>query len=160
MAGPSSSSFDLNKSWAEMCLEDEKEDEVVVLPEVVPNVPVKDYRFTMVGSFLTDHPVKYEYMKQTLAALWKPLQGFTIDCLHANLFTYKFYCQVDLERFVEGSPWTYDQCVLLFKVLEPGDDPYSVELFYVPIWIQVYNLPVGYMSEMVAKEVGTRMGGF
>lgn len=89
MAGLSSSTFDLNKSWAETCLDD-KEDEVVVLLEAVPNLPMENYHFIVVGSFLTNHLVKYEYMKQTLAACWKPLQGVTIDRLHANLFTYWF----------------------------------------------------------------------
>lgn len=64
---------------------------------------------------------------------------------------------MDLEKFVEGSPWTYDQCIFLLKVLKPEDVPYSVELFYLPIWIQFYNLLVGYISKMLAKEVGTRI---
>lgn len=35
-----------------------------------------------------------------------------------------------------------------------------VELWFLLIWVQVTNLPVGYMSEFIAKEIGNKLGGF
>lgn len=35
-----------------------------------------------------------------------------------------------------------------------------MDLFCTPIWVQVYDLPMGYKSEAVGQEIGKRMGGF
>lgn len=47
-----------------------------------------------------------------------------------------------------------------FKVLQPNDNPYNMELCHTPIWIQVHDVPVGYTSEVVAKSMGNRLGTF
>lgn len=111
MAGTESLPFDLNKSWANLCLEEEEEggeSEEVIITATINEDPIDDNKWTLAGRFLTDQPVKFEYTKQALASIWRPFQKVAIERLQSNLFTFKFYCDFDLERVIEGSPWKYD----------------------------------------------------
>ncbi|XP_073121701.1 uncharacterized protein [Henckelia pumila] len=66
----------------------------------------------------------------------------------------------DVSRVINDGPWTFDQHLLIFKSLELGMNPHQVPLFQVDFWIQVYDLPIGYMSERVARDVGNFLGKF
>lgn len=57
-------------------------------------------------------------------------------------------------------PWTFDQNLLAMRRLETGDDPATVSLNWSSFWIQVHNLPNGFMSERFAKVVGDSVGFF
>ena len=41
-----------------------------------------------------------------------------------------------------------------------GDNPNQVPLYLTDLWIQVYNLPCGFMSEKVGKEIGNFIGSY
>lgn len=50
-----------------------------------------------------------------------------------------------------GGPWSFDNALLVLNVISPGEDPTKVPLLEIEFWIQIHNLPVGYMSEAVGK---------
>ncbi|MBA0651276.1 hypothetical protein Goklo_018619, partial [Gossypium klotzschianum] len=56
----------------------------------------------------------------------------------------QFYYEVDLDRFLEGSPWTFNNHLLLFHKLR--EDPIVVPLFWSNFLVQVHGLPTGLMS--------------
>jgi len=46
------------------------------------------------------------------------------------------------------------------KRLEENEQPQLVPLFFTSFWIQIYNLPIGFMSEKVLKHIGNYVGTF
>lgn len=38
--------------------------------------------------------------------------------------------------------------------------PCDVPLYQIPFWVQVHNIPTGFMSEAVGKHVGNMIGNF
>ncbi|MBA0699108.1 hypothetical protein Goari_000774 [Gossypium aridum] len=60
--------------------------------------------FCAVGSFLTTSVIQFQAMKSTLTNLWDPHGGMTIFYLSEKQFRFKFYYEIDFERFIEGSP--------------------------------------------------------
>lgn len=77
------------------------------------------------------------------------MKGVWIKELGPNLFIFQFFHELDLERVINGGPWTFEQHLLIFTKLESGMNPMQVDLYEVNFWIQVYDLPVGYMSERI-----------
>nr|DAD24221.1 TPA_asm: hypothetical protein HUJ06_025684 [Nelumbo nucifera] len=67
---------------------------------------------------------------------------------------------VDLKRVLEGGPWTYDNHVLLLHHLKLGEIPNQIPLFHVDYWVQIYDLPVGFMFVNVGKQLGNFIGEF
>ena len=68
-----------------------------------------DCRLSMVGCFLIEHNVKYEIMADTLSKLWQPVRGIFTKTLYDNLFLFWLFYEFDLNRFLEGSPWTFNR---------------------------------------------------
>ena len=50
--------------------------------------------------------------------------------------------------------------MLLVKRLKPGDQPPKIDLFHAYFLVQLHDLPVGFMSEFIGKQVGNYIGSF
>lgn len=46
-----------------------------------------------------------------------------------SVFFFKLYFEIDMDRFLEGSPWTFNNHLLIFQKLKVGEDPLFVPLF-------------------------------
>ncbi|WOG81854.1 hypothetical protein DCAR_0101008 [Daucus carota subsp. sativus] len=119
-----------------------------------------DTRWCLVGRFLSDRSIDFEKMQHSMATLWKPGKGVYIKRLEPNLFLFQFNHEVDINRVIEGSPWTYDRMQLVFERLKEGDNPRFVEINKLDFWVQLHDLQPGFMSERVCKEVGNYIGEF
>lgn len=119
-----------------------------------------DARWCLVGRFLSERVIDFEKMQHSMAALWKPGRGVYIKSLEPNLFLFQFYHDVDINRVIEGSPWTYDRMQLVFERLKEGDVPRQVQLNKLDFWVQLHDIEHGFMSERVCRDVGNYIGEF
>ncbi|KAK6144775.1 hypothetical protein DH2020_021595 [Rehmannia glutinosa] len=99
-------------------------------------------------------------MKNTLVAIWRPVKGVFIKDLGPNLFLFQFFHELDLARVQSNGPWTFDNLMLITKRLLIGEQPSKVLLFNVEIWVQVYDLPFGFMTEKVGESIGNFIGSY
>ncbi|GAU15155.1 hypothetical protein TSUD_08930 [Trifolium subterraneum] len=116
--------------------------------------------FCLVGTILTDKPIRFSVMKERLSKLWKPEQGVAISAMEENKFLFQFFHLWDMKRVFQGGPWLYDNHMLVLKKLDVGDDPLNTELDEVEMWVQVFNLPFGYMTESIGLLIGSHIGRF
>uniref|UniRef100_A0A803Q8T4 DUF4283 domain-containing protein n=1 Tax=Cannabis sativa TaxID=3483 RepID=A0A803Q8T4_CANSA len=96
-------------------------------------------------------------MQNTLASLWQPGKGMFVKELEPNLYVFQFYHEIDIQRVIEGSPWTFNRFKLIFERLKAEEDPRSVRL---DMWVQLHNLRMGFMTETNARNVGNYTGSF
>ena len=68
-------------------------------------------KWRLVGRFLTDRTVNFHAMKTTLSTIWRPVKGVYIRAQKPNLFVFKFFHEVDMERVIKGGKWTFDRHV-------------------------------------------------
>ncbi|MBA0702919.1 hypothetical protein Goari_021962, partial [Gossypium aridum] len=61
---------------------------------------------------------------------------------------------MDLERVINGSPWTFNKHLLLFHRLGIEEDPLKVPFIYVWFWVQVHDIPPKFFSEVLARQLG------
>lgn len=99
-------------------------------------------------------------MKQTLAVLWKPGRGVYIKELDVNLFLFQFYHEIDIKRVIDGCPWSFNRRALAIGRLNEGQNPRSVNLNLMDIWVQVHDLKVGFMSEKILAGMGNYIGRY
>lgn len=50
--------------------------------------------------------------------------------------------------------------MLILSIIPNGLAPTEVPLFQVPFWVQVHNIPTGFMSGGLGKHVGNTFGSF
>ncbi|WJX13204.1 hypothetical protein P8452_03620 [Trifolium repens] len=114
----------------------------------------------LVGSLLSDKPVKFHVMKERLATIWRPGQGVSISAMEENKFLFQFYHLWDMERVFQGGPWLFDNHMLVLKKLSVGDDPLAINIDVVEMWVQVFNLPFGFMNDTMGLLIGSHIGRF
>lgn len=115
----------------------------------------------LVGSFITNKKINFMAMQDTLSSIWRPVKGvFMKETNFPNVFVFKFFHDLDLQRVMDDGPWTFNQQVLLLKKLEEDDQLANMKLSELFIWLQVYDLPVGFNSEYIHKAIGNYVGKF
>ena len=97
---------------------------------------------------MTDNTINIQAMKHTLASIWRPVKGVNIKVIAPN------------DRIIKGDPWMFNRYLLLMKELAPGLNPSTIPLYTMNIWIQIYDLPCGLLSERVVQDLGNYLGEF
>uniref|UniRef100_A0A803PF19 Reverse transcriptase domain-containing protein n=1 Tax=Cannabis sativa TaxID=3483 RepID=A0A803PF19_CANSA len=119
-----------------------------------------DDRWCLVGRFLTERTLDFMAMQHKMASLWRPGRGLFVKELEENLYLFQFYHPIDIDRVVEGSPWTFDRVPLVFSRLKEGEIPRSVMPNKLDFWIQLHGMSTGFMSAKVVKDIGNYVGTF
>ncbi|XP_030479412.2 uncharacterized protein LOC115696660 [Cannabis sativa] len=119
-----------------------------------------DDRWCLVGRFLTERTIDFQAMQHKMASLWRPVRGLFVKELDPNRFLFQFYHEMDIERVIEGSPWTFDRVPLVFERLKSGDNPRMVVLNHLDFWVQLHEMTSGFKSVTVVKDIGNYIGKF
>ncbi|KAJ8648294.1 hypothetical protein MRB53_001317 [Persea americana] len=154
--------FEVSNAYARMTINEEEEGGLIVTGEdVEEGGDVKiDFRYCLVGRFLTNKVINFPAMKNTMALLWRPGREVCIKDPSPTLFLFQFFHEIDVNWVLETRPWTFDKHILLVKRLEENEQPHNVPLFHTSFWVQIYNLPIGFLSEKILKDIGNYIGLF
>lgn len=119
-----------------------------------------DLSICLVGRFLTDRNIRVPIMKERMADVWRPLRGVTIYEIESALFLFRFYHAVDFQHVLKGGPWSFDKHMLILGVIKKGENPKNIPLYMVPFWVQIHNIPVGFMSQFIGENLENYIGKF
>lgn len=75
-------------------------------------------------------------------------------------YSFVFFHAMDLQKVVEGGPWSFEQSPLVCHCLEGIEIANTVLLNRMAIWVQVYDLPSGILTERVLQSIGNHIGMF
>lgn len=67
---------------------------------------------------------------------------------------------MDLQKVVDGGPWSFEYALLVFNRLQAYENPHMVALQETKIWVQVYDIPRGFLSENILKSVRASLGKY
>ncbi|XP_074341908.1 uncharacterized protein LOC141679304 [Apium graveolens] len=146
----------LEELYAKMSIEDEEEGGVIIASEKI----VKKEACVLVGRFLTEKNINFMAMQNVLASLWRPKEGFEIHDIGEMRYTFVFYHPTDLQKVLDGGPWSFEQSLLIHSEVKENDDPKGVKLEDTEIWMQVYDLPNGFISENIFQSIGNYIGAY
>ncbi|MBA0567954.1 hypothetical protein Golob_005482 [Gossypium lobatum] len=93
-------------------------------------------------------------MRSTMTNLWHPVIGIQISDLGEKRFMFKFFHRMGLERVIKGSPWTFNNHLLMLYLLNEGEDPLRVPLILVVFLVQIHGVPQGFFTEALAHQLG------
>lgn len=147
----------LEEMYADLVLEDEEAAEIIV--EKADTIETRQ-TFVLVGRFLTEKNINFNAMRNVMAALWRPREGMEIHDLGGLRYSFVFYHIMDLRKVIEGGPWSFEQASLVLRQLGHLEDPHMVALQEMEIWVQVYDIPRGFLSENILKNVGASIGKY
>lgn len=137
----------------------DEEEELEILIENIPN-NTADTSASLVGKFLTDKPIRGHMMTAKMAEFWHPGRGVNIKEIEPNLFTFKFFHFRDMQTILKKGPWYFDNNLLILNTLPDNTPAQSVPLLSVSFWVRIHDVPVGFMTERVGKDLGNFIGEF
>ncbi|XVF60547.1 hypothetical protein PTKIN_Ptkin08bG0056500 [Pterospermum kingtungense] len=143
----------MDQLFARMAV-DGVDDGGLILEDFEVEVTVDEFRFCLVGLFLTDKYIHFTSMQNTLTALRKPVKGLCVRDLGSQCFLFQFFHELDIQRVESSGLWTFDRHVLISKCLDLSKQLLAVPLFHLSLWLQVHDLPVGFRSEKICKLIG------
>ncbi|XP_062112483.1 uncharacterized protein LOC133823643 [Humulus lupulus] len=149
----------LGARWDELQIGDENE-RGLAFDGFVDNDDDIDTRWCLVGRLLYERSTDYDSFRNVMASLWRPVKGMFVKELEQNRYLFQFFHELDVKRVMAGSPWTFNRTPLILERLSLGGNPRTVELNMLEIWVQVYDLKPGFMSDRVLKACGAYMGQF
>ncbi|XP_074351653.1 uncharacterized protein LOC141690779 [Apium graveolens] len=119
-----------------------------------------DARWCLVGHFLTDSSIDFQAMQHKMTSPWRPGRRMYFKQLDVNRFIFQFYHEVDIKRVVDGSPWSFGRFLLVFERLKEGDNPRTLAINKLDIWVQLHGMSFGIMSLRLFKDVANYIGEF
>uniref|UniRef100_A0A2C9VMB4 CCHC-type domain-containing protein n=1 Tax=Manihot esculenta TaxID=3983 RepID=A0A2C9VMB4_MANES len=143
---------------AEFSMEDDDESiEIDIIPDESTNGNW-DQRWALVGRFVGERFIRLHEMSQIMASNWRPGMGVSILEISPQRFLFQFAHEADIRRIVEGGPWAYENHLLVYERVADGVNPVEVSLEKAAFWIQLHHMPLGYMSGIVVKRIGSKLG--
>lgn len=149
---------EIQEQMGDMNIDEEENEDLAFEGDFVAEI--NKFELCLVGRFLTEKSVNMKAMKTKMDDIWKPTMGVNIKELEQGIFLFQFYHKEDMVWVQKGGPWMFDNAMLCIEDIPPGDDPLKVPLWFLNMWIQIHDLPVGFMSEVVGKQLGNFFGEF
>lgn len=150
--------MNIDQQMATLSIEDEENASFVLDEAIEENV--NRFDLCLVGRLLTEKNINVRAMKSKLADVWKPVAGINIKEIGQEVFLFQFFRKEDMNWVMSGGPWSFDNVMLALKPVAAGEDPTKVQTWFLNIWIQLYNLPMGYMLKSVGRQLENFFGEF
>lgn len=90
-----------------------EEEETIEISDEGRRVEIESCMLSLIGRFLTCKPFNKRAAKNTLKKAWGLENEVQIVEVGANLFQFKFNTEFDLERILNGGPWSFDNQLLM-----------------------------------------------
>ncbi|PPS06010.1 hypothetical protein GOBAR_AA14638 [Gossypium barbadense] len=67
---------------------------------------------------------------------------------------------IDLNRVMDGMPWFFNRHLIILHRLTGDEDLTKVSLWDTAFWVQICNLPIEFVTEGMARQIGNFIGVF
>ncbi|KAF5442023.1 hypothetical protein F2P56_022872, partial [Juglans regia] len=150
---------ELSKQWEKLSLT-EKEKEGLALQQATSRTSVKTEHLCLLVMIVAEKTINREAFKSTMSKVWKCESWIQFSEVGSNKFIIEFHSKKDLERVINGRPWSFDRWLMCFQAFSGSKSINEVQFTTEEFWIQAYNLPFDCMNQEVGYQIGSRLGKF
>lgn len=112
----------------------------------------------LVGRIGTEKRINREAFRTLLTRLWRPLGQVIFQAVQEHLWIFEFSDGDDKRRVMEGRPWLFDRYILILNEFDGSKAPTQMEFLHSPLWVQVHDMPLIYMSKEVGRKISSSLG--
>ncbi|XP_027178169.1 uncharacterized protein LOC113777336 [Coffea eugenioides] len=127
------------------------------LGDVSPSV--KECEESLVGKIKGEKVINFVGVKNFVTLAWGYPKGLRVVEVGVNTFQFFMANVKDRERICTRGPWVIDSQILVIRPWFDGFEENEVEFNIAPLWIQVWNLPVHWISKEVGKKIASVFHG-
>ncbi|KAI4970186.1 hypothetical protein ZWY2020_001100 [Hordeum vulgare] len=111
-----------------------------------------------VRKLMSDKPGYVAGMDVALTRAWCPLSRLEVKEMGGTNFLFLFQQEAWKRKAVENGSWTFGKDLLVMEDFDPAKsiDEYTFEK--VPIWVRIFNVPLGMMCKELAENIAEQIG--
>ncbi|CAA0811789.1 Uncharacterized mitochondrial protein AtMg01250, partial [Striga hermonthica] len=109
---------------------------------------------SLFGKVIGDRIASWNGVTRTMSQIWRLRQPMEVKELGTNYFQFIFQCKEDKDRVAKGINWSIDNQYLLLTEWKTGLSPSHPIFQELPIWVQVFNVPLNWISSEVGLKIG------
>ena len=142
----------LARSWNRLTLSDKEGPGCCLLDDE------SNEKFSIAAKFLTKRAINMEVLAKTFNPLWRTKNGFKIQSFGDHKFLFSFDSREEVDRILEGEPWTFDKHLVVMSRYESESSLQDVRFEKTKLWVQLHGIPVKFMTVEAAKKIGSVLG--
>ena len=143
---------DVTKKWEKFSLTDVEGNECALTDNVI------DDSFALVAKFFTKWKINLEAVARTFRSVWKSDGDFEFRDLGNNKALIVFIDEVDMNRVLLQSPWSFDKYLLVLHRLGENECVGFVRCDKAFFWVQISYLPSRLMTKANGELIGSSLG--
>lgn len=120
----------------------------------------KDLNDALACKILTTKLIHWEIFANIMPRIWGVEGKINIEKEGRNTFLCKFKYIRDKTRIYRGSPWIFDDALVLFEDPKGETNINKLEFRYAPFWIHFHGLPPVCFCRKYAEALGNAIGEF
>lgn len=127
--------------------------------KIVKREPFSVRRVWLVGKLLTEKQFNKGSLIHCMKKLWRTKEEVAISVWESSdRFLFSFRTEHDRNQVMRGSPWSFDNTLLLLSATDGKEDPLSVKLEAQGFWIRVRGLLPCLLSRAMGRKIGSFFG--
>ncbi|XP_065636818.1 UPF0481 protein At3g47200-like [Quercus suber] len=143
---------EITHEWNNLSLLEREGDDM----QLKKKCPIEE--FSLVARFLTSRALSIDAVARTFTSIWKTRNGFQIRNLGDHKLLFIFDNGSDAERVLQNEPWSFDKHLIVFQRYNKDTTLENYSLNEAALWVQVHNIPLGYMDKETAEEICSTVG--
>ena len=112
-----------------------KEDQPITVRVIHRDKILEEYSLSLIGKFLSTHPVNLKAAKNILRSMWKLGSDLKIIDVGDGLLQFKFSLESQLWSVWDNGSWSFDNNILALQRWEKGLTAKSVVFKSLPMWV-------------------------
>lgn len=110
------------------------------------------------GKLLSEKPAFADGIAAALGQAWCPMRGVDCKGLGDNIFLFTFHQSSGKRKALEEGPWLFDNDALVMEDFDACKRIEEYEFGTIPIWVRLFNIPLGLMSRQTGEAIGKKIG--
>ncbi|XP_027158439.1 uncharacterized protein LOC113760064 [Coffea eugenioides] len=116
---------------------------------------IQECKISLIEKIMGEKASNYTGVKNFVTTAWGYPKQLRVVELGLNMFQFILPFESDRERILHGGPWILDNQMLVLNNWYEGIEDDERVFCLAPLWIQVWNLPVHWISKEAGKKIGS-----
>jgi hypothetical protein len=120
---------------------------------------IQNCQKSLIGKFLSEKIITKQIVQNTLLGIWGDPKGFQISEVEGGFYHIAMDTEKDIARALKSKPWTIRNSWFIVQQWDrEKKDPKELDFQRVPIWIQLWGLPLHCKTIAMGKLIGAQIG--
>jgi hypothetical protein len=113
---------------------------------------------SLIGKILSEKFVPKQIIYNSLMGIWGNPKGFHITEVEGGFYHITMDLESDIKKAVKGNPWTIRNVWFSVQQWDREKNPKNIEFHKVPVWLQLWGLPLHCKTTAMGKHLGSQIG--